>query len=523
MFSKTVTAAAAVALCSFDIVLACPSCSSSSVDPRGAYGEANGARALVNEAIESLGGRKALQSLHGITYESDEIFRISTLMQNYNLFHNDRYTVSSGTQNISYSFSGEMKQRIDRNSQPSDYFTFGTPSVPAVHFSLVTKSGHDGYACYKEGNDFVFVPPDTTTGYTDVHDHDLDIIVAFDKATKFPFIIRSFENHAIFGRTENDLRLFNYTEVNGMYFPTQRLVIYNDTSVLEQTAFSNIITNPSFPRGFFDGLEASKSPSPKVAPAKSLEYSHAEIGEYWTNFLWGGPYAGTYDNITTETLGPDLPNAHRLLVANNPIVEHLILDFEDGVIVFEAPPHQTDLVIRWVKENLKKPITHIFPTHHHHDHNYDIHKYVALGAKIIAPEVGAAYWKQIPGAEVLTFTENEPYIHSDSQMQARFIWHKEAPHSVDWSYAIVTTRCPTANSTMLAYEADAFSTLTHFATQLAYGWLDLAVADGMSYNTTVVPTHGMPVPLTFLLDQIGYVYPAFDSTDLRAGGASCLA
>jgi hypothetical protein len=60
-------------------------------------------------------------------------------------------------------------------------------------------------------------------------------------------------------------------------------------------------------------------------------------------------------------------------------------------------------------------------------------------------------------------------------MQARFIWHEEAPHAVDWSYSIVTTRCPTANST-----------LTHFATQLAYGWLDLAVADGMSYNTTLV-------------------------------------
>jgi hypothetical protein len=193
-----------------------------------------------------------------------------------------------------------------------------------------------------------------------VHDHDRDIIVAFDIATKFPFIIRSFEDHAIFGRTENDLRLFNYTEVDGMHFPTQRLVIYNDTSVLEQTAFSNIITNPSFPGGFFDGLDESKSASPRVAPSRIPGYSHAEIGEYWTNALWGGPYAGTYENITTETLGPDLPNAHRLLVADNPVVEHLILDFEDGVIVFEAPPHQTDLVIRWVKENLKKPITHVF-------------------------------------------------------------------------------------------------------------------------------------------------------------------
>jgi hypothetical protein len=48
-----------------------------------------------------------------------------------------------------------------------DYFTFGTPSIPPIQFSLVMKSGHDGYACYKEGNDFVFMAPDATTGYTD--------------------------------------------------------------------------------------------------------------------------------------------------------------------------------------------------------------------------------------------------------------------------------------------------------------------------------------------------------------------
>ena len=129
---------------------------------------------------------------------------------------------------------------------------------------------------------------------------------------------------------------------------------------MEQTDFSRVIPNPDFSADFFEGLEESKSATPRAAPAKIPEYSHAEIGEYWTNALWSGPYTGTYDNITTETLGPDLPNAHKLLVENSPIVEHLILDFEDGVIVYEAPPHQTDLVIRWVKENLKKPITHVF-------------------------------------------------------------------------------------------------------------------------------------------------------------------
>ncbi|KAJ3530450.1 hypothetical protein NM208_g9323 [Fusarium decemcellulare] len=564
MFFPTSTTALAAALCFSQAALACGGCSSSHIYARnGSDGGVQTANILVNKAIAALGGRKALQDLHSITYESDEILRISTMMQNYNLFHSDRYVVSHGTQNISYSFTDGFTQRIDRNYQLSDYFAFGTPSIPPVQFSLVMKDGPNGYACYNEGNDFVFVPGNVTSGYTDsalaeyllfqahkmsprllldiekhrlirttvtvndvdfpaVHDQNLDLVIAFDLKTDLPYIVRSFEDHAIFGRTENDLRLFNYTETDGIQFPTQRLVLQNGTSVVEQTAFSKVILNPDFSDDFFEGMEESKSATPRAAPAKIAEYSHAEIGEWWTNALWSGPYAGTYDNITTETLGPDLPNAHRLLVENNPVIEHLILDFEDGVIVYEAPPHQTDLVIRWIQENLKKPITHVFATHHHHDHNYDMHKYVALGAKIIAPEVGAPYWKQIPGAEVVTFTEDKPYIHSDSKMQARFIWHEEAPHAVDWSYSIVTTRCPTANSTMLAYEADVFSTLTHFDTMPAYSWLDRAVSVGMSKDTIVVPTHGMPVPLSFLLDQISYVYPTLDSTALQVGGPSCL-
>lgn len=69
-------------------------------------------------------------------------------------------------------------------------------------------------------------------------------------------------------------------------------------------------------------------------------------------------------------------------------------------------------------------------------------------------------------------------------MQASFIWHPEAPHALDWTYSIVTTKCPNANSTMLAYVADVFSTSVPFDTQFAWGWLEQAVADGMSRNTT---------------------------------------
>jgi hypothetical protein len=58
--------------------------------------------------------------------------------------------------------------QTDFPSNPSiDYFAFGTPSIPPVQFSLVMKDGPEGYACYNEGNDLVFLPGNVTAGYTD--------------------------------------------------------------------------------------------------------------------------------------------------------------------------------------------------------------------------------------------------------------------------------------------------------------------------------------------------------------------
>lgn len=73
MFLSTATAALAAALCLPQAALACGSCSSSHVYPRnGSDGGVQTANLLLNQAIKAIGGRKALQNLHGVTYESNE-------------------------------------------------------------------------------------------------------------------------------------------------------------------------------------------------------------------------------------------------------------------------------------------------------------------------------------------------------------------------------------------------------------------------------------------------------------------
>lgn len=136
--------------------------------------------------------------------------------------------------------------------------------------------------------------------------------------------------------------------------------IYNNKSILEDTTVSKITVNPDYPSGFFDGLPESESSTPRVAPAKLPGYSAAEIGEYYTNTIWTGPYQGTFNNITVTKPALDLPGLYRISFEDAPGLEQIVLEFEEDVIVMESPPHQTDLVIRWVNETIKKPISHLW-------------------------------------------------------------------------------------------------------------------------------------------------------------------
>jgi hypothetical protein len=193
-----------------------------------------------------------------------------------------------------------------------------------------------------------------------VRDEELNVLVIFDANTYLPHIVRSFEDHAIFGITTNDLQLFDYVVVSGIQFPQRRMVIYNGNAILEDTTVAAITADPGFPEDFFSGLDASETETTPAPPAKIEGYSHAEIGEYWYNTFWGGEYTGTYQNVSVTQPVEELPGVHWLLVRDSPNLQQLVLEFEDSLIVFEAPPHQTDLVIRWVNETLGKPITHLW-------------------------------------------------------------------------------------------------------------------------------------------------------------------
>jgi hypothetical protein len=104
-------------------------------------------------------------------------------MENYAPFLPDQQIATAGVQNISFQFSGPgvISQRIDRihelggwwisyfhttrTEKIIELWTWASPTLSSRNYSLVVKSGDDGFACYVNGNNAVAQAPDITQGY----------------------------------------------------------------------------------------------------------------------------------------------------------------------------------------------------------------------------------------------------------------------------------------------------------------------------------------------------------------------
>lgn len=92
-------------------------------------------------------------------------------------------------------------------------------------------------------------------------------------------------------------------------------------------------------------------------------------------------------------------------------------------------------------------------------------------------------------------------------MQIRFVLNDHAVHSIDWSYAIITTACPEPNDPIVVFEADAwnpgFSTESYdeYETRTS---LDSAVNDGLSRNAMYVSRPFPPSALELLQETSDY-------------------
>ena len=314
-----------------------------------------------------------------------------------------------------------------------------------------------------------------------VTDSTLGLTVLFNSSTSLPYVIRAYEDHAILGRSTNDIALYNYTTASTVKVPRRIAYFYNNDSLLVDALFGNPTINPTLAAGYFDGLPLSevnntgsmRQPAPA---ALSKVYGDAEVFENTSvprvralfkltlnnslcsqNLLWNGGYTGTLANLKVDKPMPDLPNLYHLVFTDAPQYTVLVADFGDAVMVTDALAHQSKLVIQWIKTTLKKAPTHLLMTHHHHDHAYGAIDFVNAGAKIVCPEEYTYFWSEIPGVQFATSTEDKPFAYKNNEMQVRAIWHVKAPHANDFMYFTWTVACPGPNDRMAITEADAWS------------------------------------------------------------------
>jgi hypothetical protein len=349
----------------------------------------------------------------------------------------------------------------------------------------------------------------------------LGLTVIFDAETYLPYIIRSVEDNALFGFSNRDLQVYNYTNVDGVKFPLRFTTTYQN-AVTEDFKVTDIMFNPQLPPNLFDGLPANEVNGNPAAPAAQDNYTNAFLGEWTDNMLYTGQYTGTLSQLSATHPAPSLGKVWHLVFEDAPGYTQLITEFDDAVFVFDSPPHQSELVIQWVRQNLGKSITHLWvsalqkfaracvSTVLNTFSRHITTMTMPMGHRttsILEQSLWYPKWQRNFGLVCLTFqsshmskldsaivknsrsdrqlSEGKPFIYRDNTTQLRLVWHEHSGHAEDQGYAIVTAACPKAEDQVVVFEADTWNpglTADGLDEYEARTWLDQALKDGLSIN-----------------------------------------
>ena len=204
-----------------------------------------------------------------------------------------------------------------------------------------------------------------------VTDSALNLTVIFDPDTYLPSRIRAYEHHDILGPSTNDVLLYNYTTVEGVSLPQNIKLLYNEDLMLQEIYLDSFAVNPNLAANFFQGLPSAivnqtVSGSPSTPPLYSEFYNPAQIFEFSQNWFYAAPYSGTLPKLKVVKPVKSLSNLYHLTFEDNTVYRTTVAVFDDAIMLTDAPPQQSLLVIQWVQETFNRTPTHLLVTHHHH-------------------------------------------------------------------------------------------------------------------------------------------------------------
>ena len=220
-----------------------------------------------------------------------------------------------------------------------------------------------------------------------------------------------------------------------------------------------------------------------------------------------------------------------LYVGDYPDYVQLLLEFEDGLLITDAPPHRSKIILEWVEKNMNgKTITHVVPSHHHRDHAGGTDDYVAAGATLVVPEIAKDLYNltgKVTSME--TYTDDASFVLKDDNVQYRSFWKDENPHARDWTFGVATRANPTDEADFVVFNADVVNPgddALKWDVGAARRFFINAVEAGVPSAATLVGAHGSSHGgtstselLARLVEAGGFAYPKLTAEDWNARNA----
>ncbi|KAG9495040.1 hypothetical protein J7337_013271 [Fusarium musae] len=183
------------------------------------------------------------------------------------------------------------------------------------------------------------------------------LLVVVNSETYLPYIVRSEEQHPIYGNATEDVYFSNYRDVQGIKFPHTIQTIYSSSSqrlnvVLEDFVIDKINATAKLGDNFFDLVPHSQ----KVNISEKPPGVPGDLVTDYSTSLLGSPVK----NVSVEALKSarpvDLPQVYWLIIDDSHDLgfKQLIVEFETEVIVCDAPPFWSEAVMEWIEKNIGK-------------------------------------------------------------------------------------------------------------------------------------------------------------------------
>src|SRR5262245_9864270 len=213
-------------------------------------------------------------------------------------------------------------------------------------------------------------------------------LIMFDRATRLPAVIRTFDDDRVRGDSAFDLVLSDWRSVAGVKMAHTLTYKLNDIQ-LARISYASVVANATFGSETFAAPNEIKNAAKPPANGP-VPYQSALRQLYAGKTVEDDPAAAAAaGRLKLVELAPNVQ------LVSGGTHNSLIVAMKDGLAIFDAPLGEAQS--RWTINAAKakypgKPIKYLVLTHHHMDHAAGARTYMAEGATLVVPRPNKKYF-----------------------------------------------------------------------------------------------------------------------------------